>query len=202
MFTNKRGKLFSIYSTIVLFCCNYTLSICNCCHKVSNSPSCAFMTSFSNETEIKSLSRLSPGQSSWSSGLVKRIHLVSKTFSIQIESYPSAESLQRTFRTNISLSFRSFLVRIPFLWTRVHFRPVFCKTQRTVSSLMDDEMPAFTITLFTQKFPISSCKSLVCRKIVLLFRTDRFGGLYWLFFGKSATKSPIFFSICLEMVGF
>ena len=43
--------------------------------------------------------------------------------------------------------------------------------------------PTFTITLvFSRKFPISSCKCLVCRKIFLVRRTDSFGGLHWLFF--------------------
>ena len=95
-------KTFQHYSTMVLFCCNYTLSICNCCHKMRDSPSCAFMTPFSSETEIKSLSRLSPGHSSWSSGLVKRIHLMSKTCSIQIESYTLLPKVCRKFTTNFS----------------------------------------------------------------------------------------------------
>ena len=106
MFINKWGKRFSIYSTMVLFCCNYTLSICNCCHKVSNSPSCTFMPSISSETEIKSLSMLSPGHSSWSSGLVKRSHLMSKTCSIQIESYTILPKLCRKFTTNFSSKFK------------------------------------------------------------------------------------------------
>ena len=54
MFINRWRKLFSICSSMVLFCCNYTLS-------------CAFLNSFSSETEIKSLCRLSPGHSSWRS---------------------------------------------------------------------------------------------------------------------------------------
>ena len=87
---------------MVLFCCKYTLSICNCCRKVSNSPSFAFMTSFSSETEIKSLSRISPGHSSWSSGLLKMIHLMSKTCSIQIESYTLIQKVCRKFTTNFS----------------------------------------------------------------------------------------------------
>ena len=63
---------------MVLLCCNYTLNICHCCQKVTNILSCAFMTSLSSETEVKSLSRLSPDSSSWSSGLVKGIHLMHK----------------------------------------------------------------------------------------------------------------------------
>ena len=166
---------------MVLFCCNYTFSICNCCHKVSNSPSCAFMTSFSSETEIKSLSRLSPGHSSWSSGLVKRIHLMSKTCSIQIESYTLLPKVCRKFTTNFSsklkTQFQVIFGQDSFPLNTSPFQPAFRKTLRTVSSLMDDGMPTFTITLFTQKFPISSFKSLVCRKIFLFCRTDSFGGL-------------------------
>ena len=112
---------------MVLFRCSYTLSISNCCHKVSNILSCDFVTSFSSENEVKSLSKFSPGHSSWSSGLVKRVHFESKTCSIQTESYTFysrnfAESLQKTFRTNLSIIFKSSLVRIFFLWARVHFR--------------------------------------------------------------------------------
>ena len=57
-------------------------------------------------------------------------------------------------------------------------------------------------SFFTKKFPISSCKRLVCRKIFLFCQTDSFGSLPWLFFRKSTTKSPIFFFICLQMVAF
>ena len=42
----------------------------------------------------------------------------------------------------------------------------------------------------------------LCREILLFCRTDNFGGLPWLFFRKSTTKSSIFFFICLQMVAF
>ena len=176
---SKWGKRFSIYSNIVLFSCNYTLSISNCCHKVSNIPSCAFVTSFSSETKIKPLSRLSPCHSSWSSDLVKRLHLRNKSCSIQKESYRLLVKLFRKFTKNFSskLNFRSFLVRTLFLWIRVHFRPAFPITLPTVSLLVDGRIPAFTITLFTQKFSISSCKSLVYHKIFFFCWADSFGGL-------------------------
>ena len=108
MFMNKWGKLFSIFSTMVLFCCSYTLSICSPCHKVSNSPSCAFVTSFSSETEIKSLSGISPGHSYWTSGLIKRIHLMSKTSSIQIEPYTLHPKVCRKFTTSKLLDLNFF----------------------------------------------------------------------------------------------
>lgn len=52
MTKNKLGKLFRIYFTIFP-CCNYTLSICNCYHKVSIFFSCALLTSSPRETRIK-----------------------------------------------------------------------------------------------------------------------------------------------------
>ena len=93
-----------------------------------------------------------------------------------------------------------FLVKIPFFWKLVHFRPAFHKTLWTISSLMDGGMSAFTITLFTKKFPISSCKCLVCCKMFLFCRTDSF----WVFsnYFSKTTKSPIFFFICLQVVAF
>ena len=74
------------------------------------------------------------------------------------------------------------MVRVPFLWTWVHFRPAFCKTLGTVPLLMDVGIPVFTITLFTRKFPISSCKNLVWRDIFLFCRADSPGCLPWLVF--------------------
>ena len=53
-------------------------------------------------------------------------------------------------------------------------------------------------SFLTKKFPISSCKCLVCRRIFLFCRTDNFGGLPCLFFCKHSV-SNIFF-ICLQMV--
>ena len=62
--------------------------------------------------------------------------------------------LHQTFLTNVSLNFRSFLARIPFLWKWVHFRLVFCRTLPNVYSPKDCGIPAFTITLLLQKrFP-------------------------------------------------
>ena len=192
---------------MVLFRCSYTLSICNCCHKVSNILSCDFVTSFSSENEVKSLSKFSPGHSSWSSGLVKRVHFESKTCSIQTESYTFysrnfAESLQKTFRTNLSISLKSSLVRIFFSEHESISGETFYITLWTAFSLIDGRISAFTIILFTQKFPISSCKCLVCCKIFLFCRTDSFRGLPRLFFSKCITESPIFFFICLQMVAF
>ena len=90
-----------------------TLSMYNCCHKVSNILSCAFMTSFCSQTEIKPLSRFSPGHSSWSSGLVQRVHFMSKTCSIEIEYYTLPPKVCRKFMTNflgkLKPQFLSFL---------------------------------------------------------------------------------------------
>ena len=103
MFTNKWGKIFIIYSTMLLFCYNYTLYICSFCDKVNNSLSCTFLTSFSSENEIRSLSRLSPGHSLWSSGLIKRRSiLMNKTCSIQIEFYTLLSKVCRMFTMNFS----------------------------------------------------------------------------------------------------
>ena len=109
---------------------------------------------------------------------------LSSTISFLMISYfIVARHITTNFIGNLSLSFRSFLVRISFLWKWVHFKSVFHRTLRIVSLLMDGEIPTFTITLvFSRKFPISSCKCLVCRKIFLVRRTDSFGGLHWLFF--------------------
>ena len=42
-----------------------------------------------------------------------------------------------------------------FFPLKVHFRPdVYCRTLRIVSALMDGGMPAFSLTIFTKKFPI------------------------------------------------
>ena len=155
---------------MLLFSCNYTLSIYNCCHKVSNVPSSAFVTSFSSETEIKSLSRLSPGHNSWRSGLVKRINLMRKTCSIQIECYTLLPKVCRKFATNFSSNCKPlFQVIFGQGFLSSEHQPISGQPFATVSSLMDGGMPAFTITLFTQNFPISSCNSLVCRKIFLFF---------------------------------
>ena len=73
-YSKKRGKLFSIYSTMVLFLCNYDLSICNCYHKVSIIPFGSFLTSFSSKSKMKSLSGYFPdhfGALAWS----KRFHV-------------------------------------------------------------------------------------------------------------------------------
>ena len=114
----KRGKLLSIYSTMVLFPCNYKLSMSNCYHKVSNIPFGSFLTSFSRKSKIKSLSRYSLDHSSWSSGLVKVVSFTYKTYSIQVESYQKlflskfADSFPQLFQANISPNFRSSLFRI------------------------------------------------------------------------------------------
>ena len=82
--------------------------------------------------------------------------------------------LRRTFRPNLSRNFNSFLVRIPFLWTWFHFRPVFLRTLWTICSLMDGGMSAFSITLFTQKFPTSPSKWLVFCEIFFFCWTNNF----------------------------
>ena len=151
VFTNKWGKCFNIYSIMVLLCCSYTLSTCNCHHKVRNIPSCVFMPSFFSETQIKSLPRLSRGYSCGSSGLVERVHFISKTCSIKRESYNPIQNrnLRRTFPKNLRLNFKSFLLRIPFLWAWVNFRSTF--------------------------FLISFCKRLVCSKLLFFCQTNSFG---------------------------
>ena len=154
MFTNKWGKCFRIYSTMVLLCCNYIPSICNYYHIKSNIPSCAFMTAFSSETKIKSFSRV---DLLTSSGALLSL----KVFLFWVKLAPSkwnptsfsqkfGESLQRTSSANLSLSFRTFLVRIPFLWTQPYFRPAPCKSLSILSSLMNGGMPTLAITLFMQ----------------------------------------------------
>ena len=85
------------------------------------------------------------------------------------------------------------MVRIPFLWKLVHFRSVFCRNlRRSVSSLMDSGILAFTITLFYKRFLVSSGKHLVCQKIFLFCQTDSFGGLPWLFFRNHWVSNILF----------
>ena len=143
---------------------------------MSNIPSCAFMTSFFSETEIKSLPRLSLDPSVCSSGIVKRFHFLSKFCRTQTEPdtlLPKVwRKLRRTFRPSLSCNFNSFLVRIPFLWTWFHFRPVFLRTLWTISSLMDGGMSVFSITRFTQKFPTAPSKWLVFCEIVFFCWTN------------------------------
>ena len=138
---------------MVLLCCNYIPSICNYYHIKSNIPSCAFMTAFSSETKIKSFSR---ADLLISSGALFSL----KVFLFWVILAPSkwnptssqkfGESLQRTSSANLSLSLRTFLVRIPFLWTQPHFRPASCKSLSILSSLMNGGMPTLAITLFMQ----------------------------------------------------
>ena len=163
MFTNKWGNLFSIYSTMVLLCSNYTLSICNYYHKKRNIRSwwseqhsllCLqeFLFQWNqNQIPLQAWS----GHISWSSTLVKRVpwlRIAPSKKNTKSSSQKFPESLQWTSWANLSLNFRSFLVRIPFLWTQPHFRSAYRKTLSTLSSLMNGGMPIFTITLFEQKF--------------------------------------------------
>ena len=138
---------------MVLLCCNYIPSIYNYYHIKSNIPSCAFMTAFSSETKIKSFSR---ADLLISSGALFSL----KVFLFWVILAPSkwnptssqkfGESLQRTSSANLSLSLRTFSVRIPFLWTQPHFRPASCKSLSILSSLMNGGMPTLAITLFMQ----------------------------------------------------
>ena len=111
MFTKKWGKHFSIYSTMVLFHCNYNISIYNYCHKVISIPSCAFVIIFSSKTKIKSLSRFFPGHSCWSSGLVKKRSSCEQNLT-HPNPAPSSQNfakiLRGTFRINLDLNFKSF----------------------------------------------------------------------------------------------
>ena len=85
------------------------------------------------------------------------------------------------------------MVRIPFLWKLVQFKSVFCRNlRRSVSSLMDIGILAFTITLFYKKFLVSSGKHLVCQKIFVFCQTDSFGGLPWLFFRNHWVSNILF----------
>ena len=63
-----------------------------------------------------------------------------------------------TFMINFSSKLKSqfqFIFGQDSFPLKVHFRPAFyCRTLRIVSALMDGGMPAFTITIFTKKFPI------------------------------------------------
>ena len=84
-----------------------------------------------------------------------------------------------TFTTNLSSKFKCqfqvILVQGSFPLNMSSFQTsLYCRTLRTVSSLMNGGMPAITPTLFTKKFPISSCKHLVCCKIFLFCQTDSF----------------------------
>ena len=76
---------------------NYIPFIWNYYHKKSNIPSCAFMTSFSSETKIKFSSGLdqaiSPGALPWLKGCI----FLSRTCSIQIESYILPPKVSRKF---------------------------------------------------------------------------------------------------------
>ena len=110
-------------------------------------------------------------------------------------------TILRINKLNLSLSFRSVLDMIPFLWKLVHFRSVFCRTLRTVSLLMDGGIPAFTNILFLQKsftFLLASAWfviryfSFVEQTVLVVFPDYSF----------VTTKSPIFFFICLQMVVF
>ena len=87
---------------MILFHCNSTLSICNCCHKVSNIPSCAFVTAFSSEARTKSLPRVFPVYRSWSLWLCKKIPFMSKPCPFQTEFYTLLPKVCRTFTKNFS----------------------------------------------------------------------------------------------------
>ena len=101
------------------------------------------------------------------------------------------------FSSKISLNFKSFLVRIPFHRTLVHFRPAFRRTLQTVSTLIDGGMLALIITLFHKNFPslLASVWFVVryfsfVKQLVLAFFPD---------YSFVATKYPIFFFICPQV---
>ena len=83
----------------------------------------------------------------------------------------------------LSLSSRLFLDVILFLWKWVRFSLVFRKILRTVSLLIDDGIPVFTITLFLLKsFPsLFASASFVVRYISFVEHAV-FPGLPWLLF--------------------
>ena len=83
----------------------------------------------------------------------------------------------------------------------VHFRSDFCTTLRTVSSLMDGGIHAFPITLFLQKrFP--SLLASTCFVIRYFSFVEQAVFVVFPDYSFVTTKSPIFFSICLQMVAF
>ena len=192
---------------MVLFWYNYTLSICNCCHKMSNSPSCAFMTSFSSESEIKSLSRLSPGHSSGSSGLFKKIHLMSKTCSIQIESYTLLAKVCRKFTTNFSskrkpqfqvifgqdsfpLNTSSFLARLSQNSANCLLTNGWCNTWFYHYSFYTKVSYLF---LLTKAWFVLRYFSFVYQIVLVVFFD---------YFLVNLAKYPVLFFICLQIVAF
>ena len=103
---------------------------------------------------------------------------------------------RKTFRAKLSLNFRSFLVRILFLWKWVHFRSIFCRTLQTVSPLMELLWPLLFI--YKKSFPsllASACFVVrhfsFVEQIVLVVSPDN---------SFATTTSPILFFICLQMV--
>ena len=75
----------------------------------------------------------------------------------------------------------------------------FCRTLRTVSSLMDGGIPAFTISLFLQgSFP----SLLASAWFVLQVFIEQIVRVVFTDYSFVTTKSPIFIFICLQTVAF
>ena len=102
VFMNKRRKCICFNSPKVLLCCNHPFSIYYSYHKMYQTPSYSLMASLCSEIKVLFLPRFSPHHNSWSSGLIKRIHFVCITCTIQIKSYTSRPKAFWKFLTKLS----------------------------------------------------------------------------------------------------
>ena len=154
---------------MVLFPCNYKLSMSNCYHKVSNIPFGSFLTSFSRKSKIKSLSRYSLDHSSWSSGLVKVVSFTYKTYSIQVESYQKffqskvCGQFSTTFSSKYQPQFQVILLQNSFTLTKSPFQASLWQNSAELSSCI------WIVQYVLQhiKFVIPFCKCWVCFKTFL-----------------------------------
>ena len=99
---------------------------------------------------------------------------MNKTCSIQIEFYTLLSKVCRMFTMNFSSKrkpeFQVIFGQDSFPLNTSPFQASLPQPLRTASALMVGGMLALTITLFTQKFPISCCK------IFIFCLEDSFGG--------------------------
>ena len=98
----------------------------------------------------------------------------------------------------ISLNFRLFLVRIPFLLKWVHFRSVFHRTLPTASSVMDGGIYAFTIALlfFTKKVSHLFLQALGLSKDICHFSNGQFWWSYLIILSKPLSLQYYFSYAC------
>ena len=111
--------------------------------------------------------------------------------------YSDTNDLQNTLLVNTRLETRAYLVTYSQAdLSSVHVSTLiqpFFRILRIISPLKDGGMPALTCILFTQKFPIFSCKILVWNIIFYFSPTDRFGRHPWFPFLLFTAKSPVLF---------